>query len=167
MELPLAWQRPYRPHNLGEVCDALNLLIENPKTSIDEIMEVMPGPDFPTGGVICGRSGIRRAYHTGRSTIAVRAKCDIEEHKKNRHRIVVSEIPYSQSRDSVVEKIANLVKSDKIKGISGIKDVSDLKEPVKLLIDIKSDADPDVVLNQLYQFSPLQTSFSMIFSGAG
>lgn len=151
------------PHNLGEVCDALNLLIENPQTSIDEILEVMPGPDFPTGGVICGRSGIRRAYHTGRSTIAVRAKCEIEEYKKNRSRIVVSEIPYSQTRDSVVEKIANLVKTDKIKGISGIKDVSDLKEPVKLLIDIKSDADADVVLNQLYQFSPLQSSISMIF----
>lgn len=151
------------PHNLGEVCDALNLLIDNPQTSIEEIMQVLPGPDFPTGGVICGRSGIRRAYHSGRSTIAVRAKCEIEEYKKNRSQIVVSEIPYSLSRDSVVEKIANLVKTDKISGISGIKDVSDLKEPVKLLIDIKSDADPDVVLNQLYQFSPLQSSYSMIF----
>ena len=151
------------PHNLGEVCDALRLLVDNPKTSVDEILQVMPGPDFPTGGVICGRSGIRRAYHSGRSTIAVRARCEIEEHRKGRHRIVVSEIPYSQSRDSVVEKIANLVKTDKVKGISGIKDVSDLKEPVKLLIDLKSDADPDVILNQLYQYSPLQSSISMIF----
>ena len=151
------------PHNLGEVCDALRLLVDNPKTSIDEILQVMPGPDFPTGGVICGRSGIRRAYHSGRSTIAVRARCEIEEYRKGRHRIVVSEIPYSQSRDSVVEKIANLVKTDKVKGISGIKDVSDLKEPVKLLIDLKSDADPDVILNQLYQYSPLQSSISMIF----
>ncbi|MGI9516613.1 MAG: DNA gyrase subunit A [Pirellulaceae bacterium] len=151
------------PHNLGEVCDALKLLIDNPNTSVDEIMEVVPGPDFPTGGVICGRAGIHRAYHTGRSTIVVRAKCEIEEFKKGRYRIVVSEIPYTQSRDSVVEKIANLVKGDKVKGISGIKDLSDLKEPVKLLIDIKSDADPDVVLNQLYQFSPLQSSISMIF----
>lgn len=151
------------PHNLGEVCDALRLLVDNPKTSIDEILQVMPGPDFPTGGVICGRSGIRRAYHSGRSTIAVRARCEIEEHRKGRYRIVVSEIPYSQSRDSVVEKIANLVKTDKVKGISGIKDVSDLKEPVKLLIDLKSDADPDVILNQLYQYSPLQSSISMIF----
>ncbi len=151
------------PHNLGEVCDALLMLIDNPTTSIDEIMEVLPGPDFPTGGIICGLSGIRRAYHTGRSTIVLRAKCEIEEHKKGRHRIVVSEIPYSTTRDSVVEKIAGLVKGDKVKGISGIKDLSDLKEPVKLLIDVRSDADPDVVLNQLYQFSPLQTSFSMIF----
>ena len=151
------------PHNLGEVCDALDRLIENPDVSIDELMEVLPGPDFPTGAIICGRSGIHRAYHTGRSTIALRAKCEIEEHKKGRYRIVVSELPYALSRDSIVEKIAALVKGDKVKGISGIKDLSDLKEPVKLWIDLRSDADPEVVLNQLYQFSPLQSSFSMIF----
>ena len=151
------------PHNLGEVCDALILLIDDPETSIDDIIGVMPGPDFPTGGVICGHMGIRRAYHTGRSTIVVRARCEVEEHKKNRFRIVVSEIPFQQTRDNVVEKIANLVKGDKVKGISGIRDLSDLKEPVKLLIDVRSDADPNVVLNQLYQYSPLQTSFSMIF----
>ncbi len=151
------------PHNLGEVCDALMLLIDNPDTTIDEIMQVLPGPDFPTGGIICGRSGIRKAYRTGRSTIQVRAKCHIEEHKKNRYRIVVTEIPFQQTRDGLVEKIAGLVKSDKVKGISGIRDLSDLKEPVKLLIDLKSDADPNVLLNQLYQYSPLQNSFSMIF----
>ncbi|MEQ1902843.1 MAG: DNA gyrase subunit A, partial [Pirellulaceae bacterium] len=151
------------PHNLGEVCDALVKVIEDPDVSIDEIMDVLPGPDFPTGGIICGRSGIRRAYLTGRSTIVVRAQCEIEEGKKGRSRIVVSEIPYQQVRDTVVEKIANLVKTDKIKGITGIRDLSDLKEPVKLLIDLRSDADPNVILNQLYQFSPLQTSFSMIF----
>ena len=151
------------PHNLGEVCDALIKVIDDPDVSIDEIMEVLPGPDFPTGGIICGRSGIRRAYLTGRSTIVVRARCEIEESKKGRSRIVVSEIPYQQVRDTVVEKIANLVKTDKIKGITGIRDLSDLKEPVKLLIDLRSDADPNVILNQLYQFSPLQTSFSMIF----
>lgn len=151
------------PHNLGEVCAALGLLLDNPDVTIDEIMEVLPGPDFPTGGIICGRSGIRKAYRTGRSTIQVRAKCEIEEYKKNRYRIVVSEIPYQQTRDGLVEKIANLVKSDKVKGISGIRDVSDLKEPVKLLVDLKSDADPNVLLNQLYQYSPLQVSFSMIF----
>jgi DNA gyrase subunit A len=151
------------PHNLGEVCDALVKVIDDPDVSIDEIMDVIPGPDFPTGGIICGRSGIRRAYLTGRSTIVVRARCEIEESKKGRSRIVVSEIPYQQVRDTVVEKIANLVKTDKIKGITGIRDLSDLKEPVKLLIDLRSDADPNVILNQLYQFSPLQTSFSMIF----
>lgn len=151
------------PHNLGEVCEALIMVLENPDVSIDELMAVIPGPDFPTGGIICGRQAIRRAYHTGRSTIAVRARCHIEESKKGRSRIVVSEIPFQQTRDGVVEKIATLVKTDKIKGITGIKDVSDLKEPVKLLIDLRSDADPNVVLNQLYQFSPLQDSFSMIF----
>ncbi len=151
------------PHNLGEVCDALLLLLENPQTSIDEILEVLPGPDFPTGGEICGRMGIRQAYYTGRSQIVIRAKCEIVEAKKGRSQIVVSEIPYQQTRDSVVEKIAALVKGDKIKGISAIRDLSDLSEPVKLLIDIKGDAEADVILNQLYQFSPLQTSFSMIF----
>ena len=151
------------PHNPGEVCSALIMLIDNPDASIDEIMTVLPGPDFPTGGAICGRSGIQRAYHTGRSTIVLRAKCEIEEYKKNRFRIAVSEIPFQQVRDNVVEKIAGLVKGDRVKGIAGIKDLSDLQEPVKLHIDIRGDADPDVVLNQLYQFSPLQTSFSMIF----
>ena len=151
------------PHNLGEVCDAMKLVMDKPDCTIREIMEVLPGPDFPTGGMICGRSGIHRAYHSGRSTIVVRAKCAIEEHKKNRYRIVVSELPFQQVRDNVVEKIAALVKGDRVKGISGIKDLSDLKEPVKLHIDIKGDADPEVVLNQLYRFSPLQTSFSMIF----
>ncbi len=151
------------PHNLGEVCDALIHVIERPEISINEILEYLPGPDFPTGGVICGRSGIRRAYHTGRSTIVVRARCDIEESKKGKSRIVVNEIPFTLTRDGVVEKIAALVKGDRIKGITGIKDVSDLKEPVKLLIELRNDADPDVVLNQLYQFSPLQSSFSMIF----
>ncbi len=151
------------PHNLGEVCDALTLVIDEPDVSIERIMEVLPGPDYPTGGVICGRAGIRVAYHTGRSTIVVRARCEIEEYKKGRHRIVVSEIPYQTTRDSIVEKIAGLVNSDKIKGISAIHDVSDLKEPVKLFIDVKQGNDPDVVLNQLYEFSPLQSSFSMIF----
>lgn len=153
------------PHNLGEVCAALQMLIENPDCTIGQIMTVLPGPDFPTGGIICGRSGIVRAYQTGRSTITVRAKCEIEEvaKKKNRFRIVVSELPFQQTRDGVVEKIAALVKSDKVKGITGITDLSDLKEPVKLYIDLRQDADPEVVLNQLYQFSPLQVSFSMNF----
>ena len=151
------------PHNPTEVCDALIRLVENPDTSIDELMEIIPGPDFPTGGIICGRAGIRRAYRTGRSTIVVRGKCAIEEMKGNRSRIVVTEIPYQQYRDRVIEKIAALVNGEKVKGISGIRDESDLKEPVRLVIELKRDADPDVVLNQLYQFSPLQDTFSMIF----
>ena len=154
------------PHNLGEVCDAMAMVLDNPECSIHEIMTVLPGPDFPTGGTICGRAGILKAYHTGRSTIPVRAQCEIEEYKKGnrtRSRIVVSELPFQQTRDNVVEKIANLVKTGRVSGISEIKDLSDLKEPVKLWIEVKSDADPEVVLNQLYQFSPLQTSFSMNF----
>ncbi len=154
------------PHNLGEVCDAMELVINNPDCSIHEIIKVLPGPDFPTGGMICGRAGILKSYHNGRSSIQLRAKCEIEEYKKNkrtRNRIIVSELPYQQTRDGVVEKIANLVKTGRVKGISEIKDLSDLKEPVKLFIEVKSDADPEVVLNQLYQFSPLQTSFSMNF----
>lgn len=151
------------PHNLGEVCDALEMVIDQPDCSIDQIMTVLPGPDFPGGGTICGRSGIYRAYHTGRSTITLRAKCEIERPAKGASKIIVSEIPYQQVRDTVVEKIAGLVKTKKVLGISAIKDLSDLKEPVKLTIQLTRDADPDIVLNQLYQFSPLQTSFSMIF----
>ena len=151
------------PHNPTEVCDAVIALIDNPDLTVDELFGIVPGPDFPTGGIICGRSGIWRGYQTGRSTIVLRAKCQIEEMKGNRSRIVVNEIPYQQTRDGVVKKIAELVNGDKIKGISGIRDESDLKEPVRLVIELKRDADPDVLLNQLYQFSPLQTTFSMIF----
>ncbi|WP_261343354.1 DNA gyrase subunit A [Novipirellula galeiformis] len=151
------------PHNPTEVCEALIRLVDHPETSIDEICEIIPGPDFPTGGIICGRGGIRRGYKTGRSTIVVRARCRIEEMKGNRSRIIVTEIPYQQYRDRVIEKIAGLVNGEKIKGISGIRDESDLKEPVRLVIELKRDADPDVVLNQLYQYSPLQDTFSLIF----
>ncbi|MGE3780221.1 MAG: DNA gyrase subunit A, partial [Pirellulaceae bacterium] len=151
------------PHNLREICDALVRLIDEPDVSIDELMEIVPGPDFPTGGVVCGRSGIRRGYYSGRGTIVVRARAKIEEDKRGRSRIVVQEIPYQQFRDRVVERIAELVNDDRIKGISEIRDESDLKEPVRLVIELKRDADPEIILNQLYQFSPLQDSFSLIF----
>ncbi len=150
------------PHNPTEVCDALIKVLENPDVSIPELMQVMPGPDFPTGGIICGRAAILRGYQTGRSTIQVRARTRIEEMPGNRSRIVVTEIPFQQYRDRVIEKIAALVNGDRIKGISAIRDESDLKEPVRLVIELKRDADPEVVLNQLYQFSPLQDSFSLI-----
>ncbi|MBI2826233.1 MAG: DNA gyrase subunit A [Planctomycetia bacterium] len=151
------------PHNLGEVCAATIKVIDEPDVSIDELLEILPGPDFPTGGVICGRTGIRQGYHTGRGTIVVRARARIEETAKSRHRIVVSEIPFQQTRDRIEERIAELVNDDKIVGISGMRNESDLKEPVRLVIELKRDADPDVVLNQLYQFSPLQDTFSLIF----
>ncbi|MFM2094591.1 MAG: hypothetical protein RIS70_1715, partial [Planctomycetota bacterium] len=151
------------PHNLGEVCDALVRVIEDPGVSIDELMEIVPGPDFPTGGIICGRGGIRRGYHTGRGTIVVRARTRIEEYKSDRYRIIVNEVPYQQARDRVVERIADLVNEGRITGISEIRDESDLNEPVRLVIDIKRSDDPDIVLNQLYEFSPLQESISIIF----
>ncbi|MFP6602730.1 MAG: DNA gyrase subunit A [Pirellulaceae bacterium] len=150
------------PHNLQEVSDALIRVIEEPDVSIDQLLEIVQGPDFPTGGIICGRSGIRQGYHTGRSTVIVRARARIEEFKKGRSRIVISEVPYQQFRDRVVERIAGLVNSDRIKGISSIRDESDLKEPVRLIVEVKRDADPEVVLNQLYQFSPLQETISII-----
>jgi DNA gyrase subunit A len=151
------------PHNLGEVCRALVKLIDAPGASMAELLEICPGPDFPTGGIVMGREALVRGYLTGRSTITLRARAHVEEFGKNRHRIVVTEIPYQQTRDAIEEKIAELVNEDRIKGISAIRNESDLKEPVRLILELKRDADPDVVLNQLYQFSPLQTSFSLIF----
>ena len=150
------------PHNVLEVCDALMHLIDDPDASVDELMEIIPGPDFPTGGIICGRAGIRRGYLTGRANIVIRARAKIDEYKKDRYRIHVSEVPYLQNRDRVMERIAALVNEARIKGISGVRDESNLDEPVRIIIDIKRDADPDVVLNQLYQFSPLQDTISII-----
>ncbi len=150
------------PHNLSEVCDGLIKVIDEPEVSIDEIMEIIPGPDFPTGGIICGRVGIRRGYYTGRGNVTLRARATIEQFGKNRHRIVVHEIPFQQARDTVELRIAELINEDKIKGISSQRNESDLKEPVRLVLELKKDADPEVVLNQLYQFSPLQDTFSII-----
>ncbi|HEY2760026.1 MAG TPA: DNA gyrase subunit A, partial [Pirellulales bacterium] len=151
------------PHNLNEICDCIVRLIDEPEVSIDQLLEICGGPDFPTGGVIMGRSGIRRAYHTGRGTITLRARTRVEEYGKNRFRIIVSEVPFQQNRDAVEEKIAEQIADDKIIGISAGRNESDLKEPVRLVYELKRDADPDVVLNQLYQFSPLQDTFSIIF----
>lgn len=150
------------PHNLGEICDGVIKMIDDPNVSIDELFQIIKGPDFPTGGIICGRNAIRRGYHTGRSTVPVRARAVVEDIAKNRQRIVVTEIPFQQQRDRVVEKIASLVNDGRIPGISGIRDESSLEAPVRLIIEVKRDADADVVLNQLYQFSPLQDSFSII-----
>ncbi len=151
------------PHNLGEICDALTKVLDEPDVSIDELLEIAPGPDFPTGGIICGRGGIRRGYHTGRGTVTVRARARIEEMRGNRYRIVVTEIPYQQARDRVEERIAALVTGGRIPGISAIRNESDLKEPVRLVLELKRDADAEVVLAQLYQFSSLQDTFSLIF----
>ena len=151
------------PHNLGEVCRALVRMIDEPSVSMAELLQIIPGPDFPTGGIVMGREALARGYLTGRSTITLRARATVEEFGKSRQRIIVTEVPYQQTRDSIEEKIAELVNEDRIKGISAIRNESDLKEPVRLVLELKRDADPDVVLNQLYQFSPLQTTFSLIF----
>jgi DNA gyrase subunit A len=150
------------PHNLGEVCRGIVALIDNPEVTVPELMEYIPGPDFPTGGIICGKTAIWRGYETGRSTVVVRSKTTIEEYKDGRYRIIVSDIPYQQTRDPVIKKIAELATDGRIPGISGVRDESDLKEPVRIIIEVKRDADPDIVLNQLYKFSPLQDSFSVI-----
>ncbi len=151
------------PHNLGEICDALVRLIDDPEVSIDELLEICPGPDFPTGGIICGRTGIRQGYHTGRGTITVRARTRIEEVASGRYRIIISEIPYQQTRDRIEEEIARLVNEGRITGIANIRNESDLREPVRIVLELKRDAEPEVVLNQLYTYSPLQDSFSLIF----
>ena len=127
-----------------------------------DLLEIVQGPDFPTGGTICGRSGIRKGYLTGRGTVIVRAKASISELDRGRSRIIISEIPFHQNRDRVVEKIAGLVNDGRVKGISGIRDESDLKEPVRIVIDINRDDNPDVVLNLLYKYSNLQETISII-----
>ena len=151
------------PHNLGEVCDAAVAVIDNPDVTIQELMRICPGPDFPTGGVICGARGIRRGYMTGRGNIVVRARTRIEHNQKTkRARIIVSEIPYQQARDRIEERIAEAISEGRVGGVSTIRNESDLKEPVRLVLELKKDADPNVVLNQLYSYTPLQSSFSII-----
>ncbi|PQO44930.1 DNA gyrase subunit A [Blastopirellula marina] len=149
------------PNNLREVCRAVIQLIDEPDTSVDEILNIIPGPDFPTGGIICGRAGIRQGYRTGRSTIVVRSHTTIEEAKSGA-KIIIHDIPYQQTRDRVEEKIAALVNEGRIQGIRSVSNLSDLQEPVRIVIELKRDADPDVVLNQLYQFSPIQDTISII-----
>ncbi len=148
------------PHNLAEVIDATRALIENPGISIDELMQHLPGPDFPTGGIILGRKGIRDAYHTGRGSITIRGRAQVEEVRKDRHAIVITEIPYQVNKAAMVEKIAELVKEKRIEGIADIRDESD-RHGMRVVVELKRDANPDVVLNQLYRFSPLQTTFGI------
>ena len=146
------------PHNLGEVVDATLALIEDPDLDSMQLMELVPGPDFPTGGVILGRSGARRAYLEGRGSVVIRAKTHVEEVRKDRYAIVVDEIPYQVNKAAMVEKIADLVREKRLEGISSIQDESD-RVGVRVVIELRRDATPDVVLNQLFRFTPLQTSF--------
>src|SRR5215213_9077543 len=146
------------PHNLGEVIDGCVAYIENPDLSTEDLIEIIPGPDFPTGASILGRSGVRLAYTTGRGSIIMRAKSEIEEIRKEREAIVFTEIPYQVNKATLVEKIAELVREKKIEGISDLRDESD-RDGMRIVIELKRDAVADVVLNQLYRYTPLQTSF--------
>ncbi len=148
------------PHNLIEVVDALNMVIADPETPVEELMEAIPGPDFPTGGFILGRSGIREAYSTGRGKVTLRAKAEIEEWGK-RQRILVSELPYMVNKSRLIEFIADLVKDKKIEGISDLRDESD-RDGMRIVIELKTNAPAEIVLNQLYKHTQMQTTFGII-----
>src|SRR6202008_2203762 len=146
------------PHNLGEVIDACVALIDNPALSIDDLIAIVPGPDFPTGGIILGRQGIRAAYHLGRGAIVMRGKVDFETLRGEREAIIVSEIPYQVNKAHLVERIGELVRDKKLEGISALRDESD-RDGYRVVVELRRDAMPDVVLNQLYRFTALQSSF--------
>ncbi|MDP5216256.1 DNA gyrase subunit A [Ruegeria sp. 2205SS24-7] len=146
------------PHNLGEVVDATLALIDDPDLTSEQLIQFVPGPDFPTGGVMLGRSGARKAYLEGRGSVIIRAKTRVEELRKDRYAIVVDEIPYQVNKASMIEKIAEQVREKRIEGVSHVQDESD-RNGVRVVVELKRDATPEVVLNQLYRFSPMQTSF--------
>ncbi len=146
------------PHNLGEVIDGVLAMMEKPEISVEDLMQIIPGPDYPTGGKILGRSGIRQAYLTGRGSVITRAKTEIEQVRKDREAIIVTEIPYQVNKSTLIERIAELVRDKKIEGISDLRDESD-RDGMRIVIEIKRDAVPDIVLNQLFRFTALQSSF--------
>ena len=145
------------PHNLSEVIDGCVTILNNPEITDDELNEIIPGPDFPTGGLIIGRNGIRSAQQTGRGSVVLRGKAEIEE-KNNRNSIIISEIPYQVNKSNLIEKIAEVVRDKRVEGISDIRDVSD-RHGIRVVIELKKDAEADVILNQLYKYTPLQSSF--------
>tara|TARA_R110002124_G_scaffold28160_4_gene99787 strand:- start:723 stop:3491 length:2769 start_codon:yes stop_codon:yes gene_type:complete len=147
------------PHNLGEVIDACLALIENPDLTSEDLIEYVPGPDFPTGGIILGRTGIRKAYLEGRGSVVMRAKTRIEEIRKDRYAIVLDEIPYQVNKATMIEKIAEAAKDRRIEGIAHVQDESD-RVGVRVVVELKRDATAEVVLNQLFRFTPMQTSFA-------
>jgi DNA gyrase subunit A len=148
------------PHNLGEVIDACIATIDNPGISIDDLIDIIPGPDFPTGGLILGRVGIKSAFHTGRGSIVMRAKVHTEEIRKEREALIVTEIPYQVNKALMIERIADLVREKKLEGISDIRDESD-RQGMRVVIEIKRDSMAEIVLNQLYRFTPLQSTFGI------
>jgi DNA gyrase subunit A len=146
------------PHNLGEVIDACIAYLDNPAITIEELNEIVPGPDFPTRGLILGRAGIRAAYHKGRGSIVMRGRASVETVRKEREALIISEIPYQVNKATMIERIAELVREKRIEGISDVRDESD-RDGYRVVIELKRDAVPDVVLNQLYRFTSLQTTF--------
>ena len=150
------------PHNLGEVIDAMCMVIDNPDIEVPELMEALPGPDFPTGGIIMGRAGIRAAYATGRAKIYVRAKCEIVEGKNGKFKIIVTEIPYMVNKARLIESIADLAKEKRVEGIDDINDYSSDKTGMHIEIDLKRDANPQVVLNKLFSYTQLQSTCGVI-----
>lgn len=150
------------PHNLGEVIDGTVAYIDDPDITVDGLMQYIKGPDFPTGGIVMGRSGMKEAYATGRGRLKVRSKVRIEESKRGKKQIIVSELPYMVNKAKLIEKIAELVKEKRVEGISDIRDESDLKTGINIVIDLKKDANETIILNQLYQHTQLQDTFGVI-----
>jgi len=150
------------PHNVGEVCDALLVYLDKPDAPLHELMQALPGPDFPTGGQICGRRGIVEAYTTGRGSITLRGLCHAEDARGKKRMIVITELPYGVLRSTIVEKIADCVKSGTIKDVAAVNDASDRKQAVRIEIDLRSGANEDVIINQLFKYTPLQSSFHIM-----
>ena len=153
------------PHNLGEICDALLALINKPGITHEEILDIVPGPDFPTGGQLLGRQAIRQAYLTGRGTLTMRALAAIETDKRSsRASIIVREIPYQVNKARLIERIADLVNDKRIEGISDLRDESD-RDGMRIVIELKRDAEPRIVLNQLYKLTQMQQGYGIILLG--
>src|SRR3954462_3500382 len=151
------------PHNLREICDAIIKVIDEPECTIKELMKIVKGPDFPTGGIICGKQGIYDGYSTGRGRITVRGEVKVETGLRgNKEQLIITEIPYQVNKKTLVEQIADCVKDERIKDISDVRDESDREHAVRIVVELKRDADPNVVTNQLYQYSQLQDTFSII-----
>ena len=150
------------PHNLREVCDGIIKMIDEPTSTVRDLMKIIKGPDFPTGGVICGRSGIVDGYETGRGKVTVRGRVHTEQLKGGKEQIVITEIPYQVLKKTIIESIAERVKEEQIKDISDVRDESDREHAVRVVVELKRDADPNVVINQLYQYTPLQSTISII-----
>jgi DNA gyrase subunit A len=148
------------PHNLGEVIDATLAVMENPDIALEDLLKIIPGPDFPTGGIILGRTGIKSAFATGRGSIVIRSRVETEEIRKDKMALIVTEIPYQVNKSHMIDKIAEMVRDKKIEGISDVRDESS-REGMRVVIELKRDAEPEIVLNQLWRFSQLQSSFSV------